>query len=59
MTLVSIHNVNGKLYCELTNGRLSANGEASTVIGVLVKTYFRLLIGMMKTLKRRETWNER
>jgi len=59
MTLVSIHSIDGKLRCELTQGKLSVEGEAATFIGVLVKTYFRLLIRKLRILKRRETWKGR
>jgi hypothetical protein len=59
MTLVSIHSIDGKLRCELTQGKLFVEGEATTFIGALAKTYLRLLIRRLKTLKRRETWKER
>ncbi len=59
MTLVSIHSIDGKIRCELTQGKLSVEGESTSFIGVLAKTYLRLLIRRMKILKRRETWKER
>jgi hypothetical protein len=59
MTLVSIHNIDGRLRCELTQGKLCVEGESNSFIGVLAKTYLRLLIRKIKTLKRRETWKER
>ena len=59
MTLVSVHYVNGKLHCDMTNGQLSVEAEASTLFGALAKTYLRLLIRIMKTMKRRKTWKER
>ncbi len=58
MTLVSIHSIDGRLRCELKKGKLSVEGEASTFLGALAKTYFRLLITNIKILKRREKWTE-
>ena len=52
MTLASIYSVGRKIHCELTMGGLSANGEASTFFGALVKTYCRLLFRKLRILKR-------
>ncbi len=59
MILVSIHSAGAKLRCELTQGRVCAEGEASTFVGVLAKTYLKLLIRKFRTIKRREAWKER
>jgi len=57
MTLVSIYTLDGKLRCELTQGKLSAEGEGTTFLGVLVKTYIRLIIRNLRAFTSKNFWN--
>lgn len=58
MTMVSMRVVNGLICCEIKNGTLAVKGEAKTFLGVLAKTYFKLIIKRFRIFNWRETWTE-
>ena len=56
MTLVSIYSFGEKLRCEMNKGASVAEGDAKTVLGALMKTYFKLMVS--RTMQRIYTWRK-
>ncbi len=61
MTLVSIYSFGEKLRCEMSKGASVAEGDAKTFFGVLMKTYFKLMVSRtkQKIFNWRKIWTER
>ncbi len=61
MITVSLTGSGGRLHCVLSRGIVTAEGDSKSVIGVLAKTYARLVIRDFKarTTKWRKIWTER